>query len=323
MFYPARPFTLSFELFPPKTAAGEDAAVGQLAAIDGLSAGLRDLHLRRRRLDAGQDARNRRARCSSAFGVRVASHLTCVGSTVDQLRGYLREAQRADIDNIVALRGDPPQGRDGVQPVDRGPAYANELVALIRREFRSSASPWPAIPKRIGKRPSPEADLENLRRKVDAGGALRDHATVLRQRRFLPLPAAMRASWTSRVPIVPGILPVTNLAQIQRITSLCKAGCPKHCLQSSANKTMPVAVRCWRPLGRAAGARADRRRRAGRTFLCAQQIARHNGRPEPSPATMKQRTEEPRTKFQIVACFGSGISVLGICPHVSGIRIPS
>src|SRR5262245_36034762 len=106
MFYPARPFTLSFELFPPKTPAGEETLwdnLGQLMTFRpdvvtctyGAGGTNRD-----KTLEIVDQVRRR-------FGVRVASHLTCVGSAVDQLRAYLKEAQERKIDNIVALRGDP------------------------------------------------------------------------------------------------------------------------------------------------------------------------------------------------------------------------
>src|SRR6476660_1685493 len=106
MFYPARPFNLSFELFPPKTPVGDEALwqhVEQLMAFrpDVVTC----------TYGAGGSTRAKTLQIVSEtkkrFGVRVASHLTCVGSTVDQLRGYLAEAKSLGIDNIVALRGDP------------------------------------------------------------------------------------------------------------------------------------------------------------------------------------------------------------------------
>src|SRR6476661_1235309 len=134
MFYPSRPFTLSFELFPPKTPAAEEALwenLGQLMAFKpdvvtctyGAGGSTRD-----KTLDIVEQARRR-------FGVRVASHLTCVGSTVEQLCSFLGEAQRRGIENIVALRGDPPKGEASFRPIEGGLRYASELVALIRREF--------------------------------------------------------------------------------------------------------------------------------------------------------------------------------------------
>src|SRR5690606_30822207 len=105
----------------------------------------------------------RRFRCA------VASHLTCVGSTVDQLREYLRLAGEAGIENIVALRGDPPRGQTTFQPVVGGLRYANELVELLRGEFADFGVAVAGYPETHQEAPSPEIDLENLHRKVAAG----------------------------------------------------------------------------------------------------------------------------------------------------------
>jgi methylenetetrahydrofolate reductase (NADPH) len=159
------------------------------------------------------------------FGVRVASHLTCVGSTCDQLRGYLRDARTAGIDNIVALRGDPPKGETAFTPVEGGLRYAVELVGLVRREFPDFGIAVAGYPETHQEAPNPQVDLENLQRKVAAGGDVvitqlfYDNADFFRFReRCQELGIA--------APIVPGILPVTNLGQIQRITALCKACLP-------------------------------------------------------------------------------------------------
>jgi methylenetetrahydrofolate reductase (NADPH) len=234
MFYPARPFTLSFELFPPKTPAAEEALwdhLKQLMAFQpdvvtctyGAGGSTRD-----KTLDIVEQARRR-------FGVRVASHLTCVGSTVEQLGSYLSEAQRRGIENIVALRGDPPKGEASFQPVEGGFRYASELVGLIRREFPRLGIAVAGYPETHQEAISPQADLENLKRKVDAGGhcvitqLFYDNADFFRFRERC-------AELGISVPIVPGILPVTNLSQIQRITSLCKAKLPDDFVAELAQK---------------------------------------------------------------------------------------
>src|SRR5262245_22988152 len=166
MFYPARHFNLSFELFPPKPPAGEDAlwhTVEQLMAFQpdvvtctyGAGGSTRD-----KTLEIVKQVKN-------SFGVRVASHLTCVGSTVDQLRAYLAEAMTLGIDNIVALRGDPPKGETAFRPVDGGLSYASDLVTLIRREFGTFGIAVAGYPETHQEALSPQADLENLKRKVD------------------------------------------------------------------------------------------------------------------------------------------------------------
>ncbi len=224
MFYPARRFTLSFELFPPKTAAGEASLyenVQQLMAFGpdvitctyGAGGSTRD-----KTLEIVQQVRQR-------FGVRVASHLTCVGSTVEQLREYLREAAARGIENIVALRGDPPKGETAFKAVEGGLRYANELVALIRREFSTFGIAVAGYPETHQEAISPQADLENLQRKVAAGGHCVITQLFYNNRDFFRFRDRCQELGI-RVPIVPGILPVTNLAQIQRITSLCKASLP-------------------------------------------------------------------------------------------------
>jgi methylenetetrahydrofolate reductase (NADPH) len=225
MFYPARPFTLSFELFPPKSSAAEEALWDNLKHLMafqpdvvtctyGAGGSTRD-----KTLDIVEQAKKR-------FGVRVASHLTCVASTVEQLRGYLTEVQRRGIENIVALRGDPPKGEASFTPVDGGLRFASELVELIRRDFTGLGIAVAGYPEMHQEATSAQADLENLKRKVDAGGhcvitqLFYDNADFFRFRQRCQ-------ELGISVPIVPGILPVTNLSQIQRITSLCKANLPE------------------------------------------------------------------------------------------------
>jgi methylenetetrahydrofolate reductase (NADPH) len=237
MFYPSRPFTLSFELFPPKTPAAEEALwenLGHLMAFKpdvvtctyGAGGSTRD-----KTLDIVEQAKRR-------FGVRVASHLTCVGSTVDQLCDYLREAERRGIENVVALRGDPPKGEASFKPVEGGLRYASELVTLIRREFPRLGIAVAGYPETHQEAISPQADLENLKRKVEAGGdcvitqLFYDNADFFRFRT-----RCKEIGITA--PIIPGILPITNLAQIQRITSLCKSCLPSDLVAELSAKDDP------------------------------------------------------------------------------------
>ena len=223
-FYPSRPFTLSFELFPPKTAAAEEALWDNLKHLMAFQPDVVTCTY-----GAGGSTRDKTLgiveQVKRRFGVRVASHLTCVGSTVQQLRDYLAEARNRGIENIVALRGDPPKGETAFQPVEGGLRYASELVTLIRREFPAFGIAVAGYPETHQEAASPQADLENLQRKVAAGGhcvitqLFYDNADFFRFRQRCQ-------ELGISVPIIPGILPVTNLAQIQRLTSLCKAMLP-------------------------------------------------------------------------------------------------
>ena len=218
-------FGLSFELFPPKTPESEATmwrTVDELMAFEpalvtctyGAGGSTRG-----KTLDIVAGVRRR-------HDVAVASHLTCVGSTVDELRGYLREALDRGASAIVALRGDPPQGQESFRPVDGGLRYAAELVALIRAEFPALDILVAGYPETHQEAASPAADLENLKRKCAVGGDVvvtqlfYDNADFLR---FRDRCAAVGIT----APIVPGVMPVTNYAQIRRIASLCKARLPE------------------------------------------------------------------------------------------------
>jgi methylenetetrahydrofolate reductase (NADPH) len=217
-------FGLSFELFPPKTPESEAMmwrTVDELMAFEpsmitctyGAGGSTRGTTL-----DVLKGVRSR-------HGLPVASHLTCVGSSVDELRDYLREAESLGVSAIVALRGDPPKGETTFQPVAGGLRYASELVALIRSEFPGFGILVAGYPETHQEAVSPEADLENLKRKCDAGGDVivtqlfYDNADFFRFRDRCD-------ALGIQTPIVPGVMPVTNYAQIRRIATLCKARLP-------------------------------------------------------------------------------------------------
>ncbi|MBI2827518.1 MAG: methylenetetrahydrofolate reductase [NAD(P)H] [Planctomycetia bacterium] len=217
-------FGLSFELFPPKTPAGDEELFRHLVDLVAFEPSFITCtygalgSTRTKTLDVVE-------RVHRQFGCTVATHLTCVGSTVDDLRAYLRDALARGVDNVVALRGDPPRGDTQFQPVAGGLRYANELVGLIRGEFPQFSIAAAGYPETHQEAASPEADLANLKRKVDAGADVvitqlfYDNADFFR---FRERCAAVGIA----VPIVPGVLPVTNLAQIKRITSMCGARLP-------------------------------------------------------------------------------------------------
>ncbi|HEY2881254.1 MAG TPA: methylenetetrahydrofolate reductase [NAD(P)H] [Pirellulales bacterium] len=222
--YGPNKFGLSFELFPPKTAAGEAALWENLHELMAFKPSFVTCTY-----GAGGSTRDKTlgivAEVRRRWGCAVASHLTCVGSTVEQLQSYLQAAHAAGIENIVALRGDPPRGETAFKPVAGGLTFANELVTLIRREFPQFGIAVAGYPETHQEAPSAEIDLQNLRRKVAAGGdavvtqLFYDNADFFRFR-------SQCQALGINVPIVPGILPVTNCAQVQRIASLCKAQLP-------------------------------------------------------------------------------------------------
>ena len=223
--YTAGRFGLSFELFPPKSAESE-AVMWQTVSE------LMDFEPVLITCTYGAGGSTRGTTLDVLKGVRarhdipVASHLTCVGSSIDELRDYLREARQIGVTAIVALRGDPPKGETAFTPVDGGLRYASELVSLIRAEFPELGILVAGYPETHQEAVSPDDDLENLKRKCEAGGDVvvtqlfYDNADYFR---FRDRCGALGIT----TPIVPGVMPVTNYAQVRRIASLCKARLPE------------------------------------------------------------------------------------------------
>lgn len=217
-------FGLSFELFPPKNAAGDEELLANVSELMAFRPSYITCTY-----GAGGSTRTKTlevvTRVAERFGCPVASHLTCVGSTRDELRDYLREAQARGISGIVALRGDPPRGESTFRPVEGGLRYANELVSLVRAEFPKFNIAVAGYPEKHLEAPSFEADLANLKRKVDAGADVVITQLFYHNEDFFRFVEKCKLIGI-RLPIVPGLLPVTNFKQIQRITSLCGAKLP-------------------------------------------------------------------------------------------------
>ena len=215
---------ISFELFPPKTEAGMQNLcdnVTRLQQFDpafftctyGAGGSTQDATL-----DVLQKVRE-------LTHLPVASHLTCVNSTVKDLEAYLTEAKKCGTDYIVALRGDPPKGTDKFQAVEGGLNYANELVELIRQkfDFGIAVAGYPEVHQEA---PDAQTDLDNLKRKVDAGADIVITQLFYDNSDFYRFRDRCDAAGIT-IPIVPGILPVTNFKQATRIASMCKAAIPE------------------------------------------------------------------------------------------------
>ena len=224
-FYTADHKGLSFELFPPKTDKGDAALMRHTEALMEFSPDYITCTY-----GAGGSTQAKTmdviTRVKDAFDIPVASHLTCVGSTQDDLRRYLHDALRERIDFLVALRGDPPQGDTEFKPVEGGFRYANELVEFIRSEFPDFGIAVAGYPEVHQEAPSAEVDLDNLKRKVDAGADIVLTQLFYNNQDYFDFCDRCITAGIS-IPVVPGVLPVTNLAQIQRITSLCGAKLPE------------------------------------------------------------------------------------------------
>ena len=219
--YTCNPFVLSYGLFPPKTEKGMVHLLDHVADLMAFGPAFVTCTY-----GAGGSTQKKTLetldRVRESFCVPVASHLTCVGASADELRAYLTEADKRGVSHIVAIRGDAPQGADGFRAAPGGFSHANELASLIREEFPQFGVAVAGYPEIHVEAPSPEADLDNLKRKVDAGADIVITQLFFNNDDFFRFRDRCAAAGIS-VPIVPGILPVTNLKQVQRITSLCGA----------------------------------------------------------------------------------------------------
>ncbi len=228
---------LSYELFPPKTDAGVDtlyAQVQQLLQFQpdfitctyGAGGSTQD-----RTLDLISEVKSR-------FNVPVASHLTLVGSTIDDLRDYLRRAGERNIDGIVALRGDAPKGATKFETTAGGFSYANQLVDLIDQEYSHFSTLVAGYPETHREAVSREADLDNLKRKVDAGADAIVTQLFFDNDDFFRFCDQCQARGIT-IPIVPGILPTSSLGQVNRLAQMCGAKLPDALLKRMAEKDDP------------------------------------------------------------------------------------
>ncbi len=217
-------FGLSFEIFPPKTPAGEEALFATVVELVAFRPSFVTCTY-----GAGGSTREKTLELTVAirerYGVSTAAHLTCVGSSHADLGAWLANAATRRVENIVALRGDPPRGESRFVPADGGPAHAIELVTLIRREFPHFGVAVAGYPETHQEALSPEADLAHLKRKVEAGADVVITQLFYDNRDFFAFQRRYREAGIP-VPLVPGILPIINYSQIQRITALCGAKLP-------------------------------------------------------------------------------------------------
>ncbi len=217
-------FGLSIEIFPPKTAEGDE----------GLRQSLKDLVTYQPAFISctygagGSTSKRTIAWCreiQEQFQRPATAHFTCVGSTQEELVSWLTEAAAVGIRNIMALRGDPPAGEVDFRPISGGLRYAAELVALIRNHFPDMGIGVGGYPEKHPESPSAEADLLHLRSKVDAGADAIFTQLFFDNRKFYAFRDACERAGI-QVPIIPGIMPITEFARIQRITALCGATMP-------------------------------------------------------------------------------------------------
>ena len=170
------------------------------------------------------------SRIKAEVGIEAMAHLTCVGHSKQEIRAILDEIADKGIENVLALRGDPPKGETTFTPHPNGYHYANELVEEVSRSGRFCVG-VAGYPEKHIEAPSLEEDLRHLKRKVEAGASFVITQLFFQNAYYYEFVNRARAIGI-QCPIIPGIMPVTNFAQIQRFASLCGARMPQALVQA-------------------------------------------------------------------------------------------
>jgi methylenetetrahydrofolate reductase (NADPH) len=214
--------TISFEFFPPKNDEAEEALFRDtVPVLKKLGASFISVTY-----GAGGGTRERSFRIVDRirreFGVEAVAHLTCVGSTSEDVAAILDEAEALGFENLLALRGDPPRGQTSFQPVEGGFAFALDLIRFIkgRQRFAIGAAGYPE-----GHIECPEKylDWDRTAAKVEAGAEYLITQLFYDAEDFFAFEDYLRHRRGVTVPIIPGVLPFLSAHQITRIASLCGA----------------------------------------------------------------------------------------------------
>ena len=213
----------SFEFFPPKTPEGERTLRDTLGTLRGLQPDFVSVTY-----GAGGATRERTVEITKwikqELRIEAMAHLSCVGEPVDRLREILDEIAGAGIDNVLALRGDPPRGQKEWTPHPDGLRWSTELIALIAGgyEFCVGAASFPEVHPDA---PDLAHDIRFLKEKLAAGASFLITQLFFDNRYYFDFVASCRQAGIT-APIIPGVIPITNVAQLKTITEMCGAAIP-------------------------------------------------------------------------------------------------
>jgi methylenetetrahydrofolate reductase (NADH) len=234
----------SFEFFPPKTDDGEANLADALAELARLDPTFVSVTYGAGGTQAQRDKTiDIVSRIKADHGLEAMAHFTCVGATADELRATLDRMRDAGIENVLALRGDPPAGVEASawEATEGGLRYSRELIELIRADydFAVGAACFPEVHLAAE---SADSDLRYTREKVQAGAKFLITQLFFDNQLYYDFVARARDAGID-VPIIPGIMPITNVAQIRRFTQMCGASIPAGLLRElELRSDQPEAV---------------------------------------------------------------------------------
>jgi methylenetetrahydrofolate reductase (NADPH) len=218
----------SFEFYPPKTDEGELSLRATLEALRRLEPDFVSVTY-----GAGGSSRGRTVELTKwikqDLGIEAMAHLSCVGSTREELAEILDGMAAAGIENVLALRGDPPRGETQWTPHPGGLQYSTELAALIHAgyDFSVGAACFPEVHPEA---PDLAHDLRFLKAKVDSGASFLITQLFFDNELYFRFVDEAR-SIGIEVPIIPGVMPITDASQIKTITGMCGASLPAELLE--------------------------------------------------------------------------------------------
>ncbi|MEA2212514.1 MAG: methylenetetrahydrofolate reductase [Solirubrobacteraceae bacterium] len=213
----------SFEFFPPKTDDGERVLGAALESLRQFEPDFVSVTY-----GAGGSTRDRTVKLTKwikqELGIEAMAHLTCVGASRDELEKVLAEIRDAGVENVLALRGDPPRGVAEWTPHPDGLSFSTELVEFIhaRHRFAVGAACFPEVHSQA---PDLASDIAFLKRKVEAGATFLITNLFFDNELYFHFVDEARAAGIE-IPIIPGIMPITGVAQIKTITGMCGATIP-------------------------------------------------------------------------------------------------
>ena len=215
----------SLEFFPPKDDVGMENLRNAAAALKRIAPDFVSVTY-----GAGGTTRDRTAQASAMlkndFGFTVMPHLTCVGHPRAELNDVADRIHGNGFRNIMTLRGDPPKGDTTFTPAPDGLRYASDLVTLLKARHSDFCLGVAGYPEKHPEAASLDSDLDNLKRKIDNGGAFVTTQLFFDNAAYYRYVDRCRARGIT-VPIVPGIMPVLSLKQVQRLATMCGAALPQ------------------------------------------------------------------------------------------------
>ncbi|MEO0478184.1 MAG: methylenetetrahydrofolate reductase [NAD(P)H] [Planctomycetota bacterium] len=216
---------VSFEFFPPKDDEGRDKLFETIESLEPCRPTFVSVTY-----GAGGSTRDRTldlvGRVKDKLGIEPMAHLTTVGSTKDEIREVLKRLVDLGVENVLALRGDPPKGATKFEPTPGGFGYANELVQFIRDEGFPLCVGAACYPEGHTEAEDIEKDLDYLKLKVDAGVDFLVSQLFFDNAEFMAFTRRARQKGID-CPIVPGLMPITNVSQVQRFTEMCGTRIPQ------------------------------------------------------------------------------------------------